>query len=119
MARKEIQDLIGELKSWLPNYDHGTDSYPTTLFRILAALPGGEELEDAGYEPMPGLGWHEADQLGRVLVTIQDKRDVEDIVRALMADEEEEVEEARRSPPPRQNVMATRGRRTPSRRRSR
>ena len=54
--RKPIADLIEELKSWLPNYDQGADSYPHTLFRILASLPGGEELEDIGYEPMPGIG---------------------------------------------------------------
>lgn len=90
MARKKIQDMIKELRSWLPNYDH--KDYPTTLFRLLASLPGGEELEDMGYEPMPGISWHEADQLGRVLEAIQDKEDVEDLVAGLIH-EEEEVEE--------------------------
>ena len=90
MARKKIQDMIEELRSWLPNYDH--KDYPTTLFRLLASLPGGEELEDMGYEPMPGISWHEADQLGRVLEAIQDKGDVEDLVAGLIH-EEEEVEE--------------------------
>jgi hypothetical protein len=95
--RPPIVKIINELKSWLPNYDHGPDSYPTTLFRILASLPGGEELEDAGYEPMGGIGWHEADQLGRVLEAIQDKRDVEDLVRELMSDNPEDVEEVEES----------------------
>ena len=94
MARKKIQDMIQELRSWLPNYDH--KDYPTTLFRILASLPGGEELEDMGYEPMPGISWQEADQLGRVLEAIEDKGDVEDLVAGLIH-EEEEVEESRRS----------------------
>jgi hypothetical protein len=81
MARKKIKDMIEELRSWLPNYDH--KDYPTTVFRLLASLPGGDELEDMGYEPMPGISWQEADQLGRMLEAIQDKRDVEDMVAGL------------------------------------
>lgn len=99
--RKPIADLVEELRSWLPNFDHGPLDYPTLLWRILASLPGGDEAEDVGYEPF-ALGWHEADQLGRVLVAIEDKRDVEDLVRGLLSDEEEggggEVEERRRPP---------------------
>lgn len=94
--RKPIAELIEELRSWLPNYDHGPDSFPNTFYRIIASLPGGEELEDIGYEPMPGIGWHEADLLGRVLVEIQGKHDVEDLVQGLIRDEEGEVEETRR-----------------------
>ncbi len=95
--RKPIADILAELQSWLPNYDRGEDSYPHTLFRLLASLPGGEELEDMGYEPFPGISWHEADQLGRVLEAIEGKLDVEHLVRGLLADEEEEaVEEAPR-----------------------
>src|SRR5271157_2905422 len=96
--RKPIADLIEELKSWLPNYGHEPNEYPTVLYRILASAPGGEELEDIGYEPF-NLGWHELDQLGRVLVAIQDKRDVEDLIAGLIHDDEEEVEEARRRNP--------------------
>ena len=95
MPRKQIEDIIGELRSWLPNYDHGPADYPTLLYRILASAPGGEELADMGYEPF-NLGWQEIDQLGRVLESIQDKRDVEDIVAGLIHEEEEGVEEARR-----------------------
>jgi hypothetical protein len=95
--RKPIADLIEELRSWLPNYDQAKDgNYPQLLFRILASLPGGEELEGMGYEPYE-INWQEADQLGRVLVAIQDKRDVESLVAGLIQDEEGgEVEEARR-----------------------
>jgi len=91
--RKVIADLIGELRSWLPNYDHGPNDYPTILYRVLASAPGGEELEDIGYEPIGNLGWHELDQLGRVLEAIQDKQDVEDLVAGLIRDEEEEEPE--------------------------
>lgn len=77
MPRKRIADMIEELNSWLPNFDHGDDDYPVLLFRILASLPGGDRLEELSYEPF-NLGWHEADQLARVLDAIDDKRDVED-----------------------------------------
>jgi len=116
--RKPIAALIEDLRSWLPNYDHGPEDYPTLLWRILASAPGGDRAEDMGYEPFQ-LGWQEIEQLGRVLVAIEDKRDVEDLIEGLLGDEEEEVEERRRPhavrargphrPPP--HVRAPRGRR--------
>jgi hypothetical protein len=81
--RKPIRDILAELRSWLPNYDRGKLEYPTLLFRVLASLPGGDELEDIGYEPF-NLGWHEAEQLARVLDAVQDKRDVEHLVGGLL-----------------------------------
>ena len=93
--RKPIADLIGELQSWLPNYDHGPADYPTVLWRILASAPGGDRAEDMGYEPFQ-LGWQELDQLGRVLVAIQNTQDVEDLIQGLIGDDEEEVDESRR-----------------------
>ncbi len=90
--RKRIEDMIEELRSWLPNYDH--KDYPTFLFRILASMPGGDELEGMGYETF-NLGGHEMDQLARVLDAIQDKYDVEDLAHGLTYEEEEDVGEAR------------------------
>jgi len=104
MPRKPIEDMIEELRSWLPNYDHGPADYPTLLWRILASIPGGDRAEDMGYEPF-SLGWHEADQLGRVLVAIQDTRDVEDLINGLIGEEGEEVEEMRRRGPPRRGPV--------------
>lgn len=97
--RKPIQELIEELKSWLPNYDHGPKDYPTLLWRILASAPGGDRAEDMGYETF-NLGWQEISQLGEVLEAIQDKRDVEDLIQGLIGEPEEEgeVDEARRRP---------------------
>jgi hypothetical protein len=96
MARKKITEMIAELRRWLPNYDHGANSYPNIVFRLLASLPGGEELEDMSYEPIGGIGWHEADQLGRMLEAINSKDDVEALVAGLVREEEEEVGEKRR-----------------------
>jgi len=99
MARKPIQDMIAELQSWLPNYDHGPKDYPTLLWRILASAPGGDAAEDMGYEPF-NLAWQEISQLGDVLNAIQDKRDVEDLINGLLGDDEEDLEEPRRRPMP-------------------
>lgn len=107
--RKPIQDMIDELRSWLPNYDHGPADYPTLVWRILASMPYGDEAADMGYEPF-NLGWQEIDQLGRMLVAIEGKDDVEALIAGLMADEEEELEEARRRRrPPERPAEARRG----------
>jgi hypothetical protein len=87
-ARRQIRELVAELDSWLANYDDGPEDYPTLLFRLLASLPGGDRLEDIGYETF-NIGWHEADQLARVLDAIEDKRDVEDLVDGLLDDEDD------------------------------
>jgi hypothetical protein len=102
-TRKPIADLVEELRSWLPNYDHTPESYPTLLWRILASIPGGDQAEDMGYEPFQ-LGWQEVDQLGRVLEAIQDKQDVEDLIEGLLAEEEEE--EKPPPPPPKKGRKA-------------
>jgi hypothetical protein len=106
--RKPIAALIGELQSWLPNYNHGPKDYPTLLWRILASLPGGDQAEDMGYEPF-SLGWQEIDQLGRMLTAIENQRDVEDLIQGLLGEEEEEVEEARRRGPPYGGETVVRG----------
>jgi hypothetical protein len=87
MARKRIVDIAGELESWLPNYNRGRADYPTLLFRVLASLPGGERLEDLGFDPY-NISWHEIDQLARVLDAIQDKRDNSDLVDLLLDEDE-------------------------------
>lgn len=110
MPRKEIVDLIEELKSWLPNYDHGPNELPTLLWRLLASMPGGEQAEDMGYEPF-NLGWKEIELLGDTLTAVQDKRDVEDLIQGLLGDEEE-VEEQRVREAPGRVVQARADRRS-------
>lgn len=99
--RKPIVDMIAELRSWLPNYDHGPLDYPTLVWRILASMPYGDEAADMGYEPF-NLGWQEIQQLGDMLNAVQDKGDVEDLIHGLMADEDEGegLEEAHRGSGP-------------------
>jgi hypothetical protein len=87
--RKQIVDMIEELKSWLPNYDHGPLDYPTLVWRLLASAPGGDAAEDMGYEPF-NISWQEISQLGELLEAIQDKRDVEDLIAGLTEDDDDE-----------------------------
>jgi hypothetical protein len=89
---KEIQDQIDTLSSWMSNYDHGPEEFPTLVWRILASLPGGDQAEDMGYKTF-NIGWKEADLIGKMLEAIQDKQDVEDLIDGLMNDGEEEDEE--------------------------
>jgi hypothetical protein len=88
-VRKQVKEILAELRSWLPNYDRGALEYPTLLFRVLASLPGGDELEDLGFEPF-NLGWHEAEQLGRVLDAIESKRDVQELIDGLLDEDSDE-----------------------------
>jgi hypothetical protein len=97
MPRKAITDMIGELRSWLPNYDHGPEDFPTLFWRVLASLPGGDEAADMGYEAF-NLGWKEAELLGDTLNAIQDASDVQDLIAGLLRDEEEVEERRRRRP---------------------
>ena len=80
--RKPIADMIAELQSWLPNYDHGQRDYPTLVWRLLASMPGGDRAEDMGYESF-NIAWQEIEQLGRMLSAIQDTQDVEDLIAGL------------------------------------
>jgi hypothetical protein len=77
----------GPARSWLPNYNRGQDEYPTLLLRVLASLPGGDRLEDLGYETF-NVGWHEVTQLARVIDAVESKRDVEDLVDGLLDEDE-------------------------------
>jgi hypothetical protein len=88
--RRAVRDILEELRSWLPNFDHGEGSFPELVFRILASLPGGDALEDAGHEPFDQIGWHEADLMARTIDAVTDKRDVEDLVAGLLAEDDDE-----------------------------
>lgn len=90
-VRKPIRGIADELISWLPNYDRGPGSFPELVWRMLASIPGGEQAEDMGYEPLGGeggLGWKEVELLGDML-NAMDKQDAEDLVELLMAEDEE------------------------------
>ncbi len=87
--RPAVREMVQELRSWLPNYDQGEDEFPSLLYRVLASLPGGEELEDLGYKPFNAT-WHEMDQLARTIDAIQNRDDVEDLVAGLLSEDDDE-----------------------------
>lgn len=91
MARKPVEDMITELRTWLRDYERGPGDYPTTIYRILASLPGGDALEEQGVETIGSVwGWREKDQIQRMLSAIEGPRDVQDLIRGLAEEEEEE-----------------------------
>ena len=56
-----------------------------TLKGIIAGLPGGEDLEDAGVDPVP-MGWHEFDVLVLVLKKIDGIEDVERLAKFFLGE---------------------------------
>lgn len=84
---KKLRDSISELRSWLPNYDHGEDSFPALILNVLGALPGGDRASDAGYDKLEQImKWKESELLGNMLSAIETKEDVECITSALMGE---------------------------------
>jgi hypothetical protein len=86
MTRTQLREVLEELEVWLSSE---TPGFVELVARLLASLPGGEELEDMGYEPFP-VGWKEAELLGKLLLTLQDSGDVAEAVRVLFGGEGEE-----------------------------
>jgi len=70
-----------ELYSWWGNV---TKEYQELVLKILASVPGGEVLEDVGYEPFPYLGWQEFAMIGEMMDKIEDKQDVETVIKKLV-----------------------------------
>lgn len=85
MARKELVAVAEELKSWLPSE---SDGFRELFFRLLASLPGGEELEELGYEPFkPYLGWKEIELIANTFHVLDGPRDVEWLVKELLRED--------------------------------
>ena len=78
--RKALKDKAEDIRSWMENYDKSTAG---ALFKamasFLASVPGGEEFEDVGYKPIPGMGWKEYELITDLLHCVDSKRDVEDL----------------------------------------
>lgn len=74
------QETLDELLAWLPSE---TDDFNTLVLRIIASLPGGEELEALGYEPL-SIGWKEIELLGKLLTSLNDASDVKKVANALI-----------------------------------
>jgi hypothetical protein len=89
MVRTHLREVLEELEAWLPSE---TAEFVELVARLLASLPGGEELEGMGYEPL-GVGWKEAELLGKLLLSLQDSGDVAEAVRVLFNGGDGEGEE--------------------------
>lgn len=90
IVRKEVREATEELLSY---WDSMTEEFQAFVLRILASLRGGDRAEDLGFKPYEFLGWTELDLIGNLMIALQDTKDVEEVVDALLGDEEEEEEE--------------------------
>ncbi len=89
-ARPDLRAAVDELRNWLPEYQSRTlRGYIDLIGSLLASVPGGDEAEGMGFEPLPFISWKEFDMLGNLLHAIQDSGDVVYAVQQLFGDEEE------------------------------
>lgn len=90
---KKSRKCFEELRDWLPNMDREQiDGIMSVVGGMLAPLPGGDEFEDLGYEPVEGIGWHEFQLVTDALQSIENSDDVEEAARILFEDEEDDDE---------------------------
>ncbi len=82
-VRPEVAEAVRALEAWLPSE---TGEFRRLVASLLAALPGGEPLEEMGVEPAP-VGWKEVELLGDLLHAIQDSGDVGFAVQRLFGQE--------------------------------
>jgi hypothetical protein len=77
---KELREIAEDLGAWFPSE---TPEFRELVLRILAGMPGGDLAYEAGFEPLP-IGWKEAELLGKLLLALQDPRDVAVMTRYLL-----------------------------------
>ncbi|MBX6362134.1 MAG: hypothetical protein IRZ03_18930 [Acidobacterium ailaaui] len=83
--RKQFKEMAENLKYWLSNEPRET----VNLFLyVLAAMPGGEELQDLGFDQFQ-LGWAEVELLEDMLRAINTQDDVREIINLLLNEDEQ------------------------------
>lgn len=88
VGREELDAIIEELETWLPSE---TEEFVELVMRILASLPGGEEVEDLGYRPLC-MGWKEVELLRGLLSVLNGPEDVQYVSRRLLRELTEDTE---------------------------
>lgn len=89
-ARPDLRAAVDELRNWLPEYQsRDLRGYIDLIGSLLASVPGGDEAEGMGFEPLPFISWKEFDMLGNLINAIQDSGDVEYAVHRLFESEDE------------------------------
>lgn len=99
--KDRARDIAEEIRAWFDNT--GDNGFSQLVFRLLASLRGGDQLEDMGYEPFDGIGYVEADMIGRMLIEASTSSfSTEEIVQILTRDDSDtEVNEQRTAMPKR------------------
>jgi hypothetical protein len=85
---KKVRDAVDSLLSWMQNTDR---AHNEGVLRLIASFPGGDELEDAGYEPsVPNMGWREFQEIQEVMDVIEGRSDVEYLVERILHEGDED-----------------------------
>lgn len=85
-----MSDLLWAVRYERLNWEgveQDTETVVTVLKRLLAALPGGEALEEEGVSPYL-VGWREVRWLAAVLAAVQDPSDVAAVAAALLGEDD-------------------------------
>lgn len=111
MSKKKVTAAMEELLDWLPNMNRKSiDAMVKMIAEPLAGLPGGDELEDVGYEPIAGIGWKEFELCVNVLAAVDDKSDVEQVAEMLLrSDDDDEEDSAEENPLSAKDIREFRG----------
>lgn len=78
-VRQALIDATDDLVAW---WSSETDTFRTFVLGLLAALPGGEQLDFV--EPPYGFGWKELHLICNLFTAIQDASDVRYVVRRII-----------------------------------
>ena len=85
---KKVRDAVESLLDWMQNTSR---QHNEGVLRLIASFPGGEELEDMGYEPsIPQMGWREFQEIQEVMDVIEGKSDVEYLVERITRRDDDE-----------------------------
>lgn len=76
--------LLREVVEERSNWAHVEPAPIVLLAILLAGLPGGEVLKDAGYKPLANMDWREIDFLARMLMAVETAGDVAQVAQAIL-----------------------------------
>lgn len=82
--KQELKDTSEQIRDLLYSEPTARDFF----LNLLAAMPGGDELEKLGYKPNFFLGWLEVGLLKDMLRAINTEYDVRELINLLIKDEQ-------------------------------
>lgn len=105
--KDRAREIAEEIRRHMEN--SGDNGFPLLVYRLLASIGGGEELEDAGYEPFEGIGYLEADLIGRMLIEASTSKFSTEEIAAILLRDDNDTEVNERQLPAGRNLGVSEG----------